>query len=542
MVPIKLNITELAEEVNRYFESDYGLERVVRKYEGVIEEINEVSYRITLKNMEVVFKLLRIPEKQSVKTMREIVEVNTRSSLRKREVGVIGMEEYWERLVAYQVSLLEEVMKQFEEYLRYLRGNKLQTEEFIRQECLHHLWVSSVRQVAAGIAGFGREELFVVVKRGLFEWHASLERALVEQSRFTMAEMRRLEELLKKYPSLANVESYKVLQKESAFHIWHTMGHNLERYHFLRQEYHHYQDVLRQQIIGNLYDYSDHRDPDCELPYHPATLQSAVPKHKQGVDILVVSHPQRLSDVRWTTKHEGLLQEGNHLTMTQLLQGRVEKYQKYSHRRGQREMVVVQIHASSSTCTYGLERLNSLLCVVCANQLDLAQWQPASDIECIAPHALLDFLSLTLDFHRAPSQLAQHPGSQHLPADAQHLQLLRKEDLASFQRKQQYSIMPQDQLTIGNHTQLAMTSGCIGAGIGCLILDSMDDSIPWDDKLKRAGQTTLTSGVLTGVFLTMPVLSAILIQVYVVYMVKHTFSNEVLNNTQKIKQLGHLGV
>lgn len=56
-----------------------------------------------------------------------------------------------------------------------------------------------------------------------------------------------------------------------------------------------------------------------------------------------------------------------------------------------------------------------------------------------------------------------------------------------------------------------MTSGCIGAGLGCLILDSMDDSIPWEDKLKRAGQTTVTSGVLTGIFVTMPALSAIII-------------------------------
>jgi hypothetical protein len=55
-----------------------------------------------------------------------------------------------------------------------------------------------------------------------------------------------------------------------------------------------------------------------------------------------------------------------------------------------------------------------------------------------------------------------------------------------------------------------MASGCIGAGIGCLILDSMDDKIPWDEKLKRAGYMTVTSGILTSVMLSMPTLGALL--------------------------------
>lgn len=45
----------------------------------------------------------------------------------------------------------------------------------------------------------------------------------------------------------------------------------------------------------------------------------------------------------------------------------------------------------------------------------------------------------------------------------------------------------QNQRSIGNDTSLKMTGGCIGAGLGSLILDSMDDSIPWEEKLKRAG-------------------------------------------------------
>ncbi len=48
-----------------------------------------------------------------------------------------------------------------------------------------------------------------------------------------------------------------------------------------------------------------------------------------------------------------------------------------------------------------------------------------------------------------------------------------------------------NQKSIGNKTTTNMTGGCIGAGLGSLILDSMDDSIPWEEKLKRASNTTI---------------------------------------------------
>jgi hypothetical protein len=35
------------------------------------------------------------------------------------------------------------------------------------------------------------------------------------------------------------------------------------------------------------------------------------------------------------------------------------------------------------------------------------------------------------------------------------------------------------------------TAGCIDAGLGSPILDCMDDSISWDEKVKRASKTTM---------------------------------------------------
>ena len=36
----------------------------------------------------------------------------------------------------------------------------------------------------------------------------------------------------------------------------------------------------------------------------------------------------------------------------------------------------------------------------------------------------------------------------------------------------------------------------LGAGLGCLIVDCLDEDIPWEDKVKNAGFTTVSAGVL----------------------------------------------
>lgn len=36
----------------------------------------------------------------------------------------------------------------------------------------------------------------------------------------------------------------------------------------------------------------------------------------------------------------------------------------------------------------------------------------------------------------------------------------------------------------------------MGAGLGCLIVDCLDEDIPWEDKLKNAGFTTVSIGLL----------------------------------------------
>jgi hypothetical protein len=55
-----------------------------------------------------------------------------------------------------------------------------------------------------------------------------------------------------------------------------------------------------------------------------------------------------------------------------------------------------------------------------------------------------------------------------------------------------------------------MAGGCIGAGLGSLILDSLDNNIPWEEKLKRAGYTTVQSGVLSTIMIHMPVVGSLL--------------------------------
>ena len=79
-------------------------------------------------------------------------------------------------------------------------------------------------------------------------------------------------------------------------------------------------------------------------------------------------------------------------------------------------------------------------------------------------------------------------------------------------------------------------------GLGSLILDSLDDSIPWDQKLKRAGYTTMTSGVLYTLMRSLPGLGALLQQAYLTYILKKTLSNNVVSSQVKITQVGHIGV
>lgn len=38
---------------------------------------------------------------------------------------------------------------------------------------------------------------------------------------------------------------------------------------------------------------------------------------------------------------------------------------------------------------------------------------------------------------------------------------------------------------------MCVAAGAVGAGLGILIVDSLDPSIPWEQKLKRAGLGTI---------------------------------------------------
>jgi len=51
----------------------------------------------------------------------------------------------------------------------------------------------------------------------------------------------------------------------------------------------------------------------------------------------------------------------------------------------------------------------------------------------------------------------------------------------------------------------------LGAGLGCLIVDCLDEDIPWEDKLKNAGFTTVSIGLL-GVLASRLPLIGLLIQ------------------------------
>lgn len=55
----------------------------------------------------------------------------------------------------------------------------------------------------------------------------------------------------------------------------------------------------------------------------------------------------------------------------------------------------------------------------------------------------------------------------------------------------------------------SLVGGSIGAGLGCLIVDSVDSKLPWEEKLRRAGFTSVTTG-LVGAAMRIPVIGVIL--------------------------------
>lgn len=58
-------------------------------------------------------------------------------------------------------------------------------------------------------------------------------------------------------------------------------------------------------------------------------------------------------------------------------------------------------------------------------------------------------------------------------------------------------------------TGTSVVGGSIGAGLGCLIVDSVDPKIPWEEKLKRAGFSSVATG-LVGAAMRIPVIGTIL--------------------------------
>lgn len=87
----------------------------------------------------------------------------------------------------------------------------------------------------------------------------------------------------------------------------------------------------------------------------------------------------------------------------------------------------------------------------------------------------------------------------------------------------------------------ALVGGSIGAGIGCLIVDSTDPKLPWKEKLRRAGFSTFQTG-LVGAAMRIPVVGFLIQQGLIAYAVGSTASNKVLCTEQKAKNLGHIGV
>jgi hypothetical protein len=50
----------------------------------------------------------------------------------------------------------------------------------------------------------------------------------------------------------------------------------------------------------------------------------------------------------------------------------------------------------------------------------------------------------------------------------------------------------------------------LGMGIGCLIVDCMDEDIEWEDKLKNAGFTALSFGMLGLMAARLPIVGIII--------------------------------
>ncbi|CAD8137694.1 unnamed protein product [Paramecium pentaurelia] len=82
--------------------------------------------------------------------------------------------------------------------------------------------------------------------------------------------------------------------------------------------------------------------------------------------------------------------------------------------------------------------------------------------------------------------------------------------------------------------------GSVGAGLGCLIVDSVDPKIPWDEKLKRAGISSVATG-LVGAAMRIPVVGVILSQALLFYAIRVQANNKVVDKSEKMKNIAHLG-
>ncbi|CAD8136110.1 unnamed protein product [Paramecium octaurelia] len=90
-------------------------------------------------------------------------------------------------------------------------------------------------------------------------------------------------------------------------------------------------------------------------------------------------------------------------------------------------------------------------------------------------------------------------------------------------------------------TGTSVVGGSIGAGLGCLIVDSVDPKIPWEEKLKRAGFSSVATGIV-GAAMRIPVIGTILSQALLFYAIKLTANNKVIDKNEKMKNLAHIGV
>jgi len=65
--------------------------------------------------------------------------------------------------------------------------------------------------------------------------------------------------------------------------------------------------------------------------------------------------------------------------------------------------------------------------------------------------------------------------------------------------------------------------------------------MPWNEKLKRAGFSTMSTG-LVGAAMRIPVIGILIQQAIIVYAVGYTASNKVVSREQKAKNLAHVSV